>query len=239
MRRSTKKRLAIVGGAITTVGAAAALIAGSTFGFFSSAGEASGDNTFTAGTVIVGLDGATSVTCDIGPMSPGDTEASGTNAACKYDIVYTGNVNAYLAMDLAITGASGTPIVPYTQTTAPAAAQGLYDGSATGLQVSIADGTATYFTGVQYKNQAGTLTTLTPTSGGASIDHLLVNTTPVVQNATRSVTVNYTLPTTAGNAYNLATSTIVLTIHAVQADNNAVPVGCTLGAVCTTSMNWS
>lgn len=241
MRASTKKRLAIVGGAVTTVGAAAALVAGSTFGFFSSAGVASGNNQFTAGTVIVGLDpDGTQVTCAIGPMSPGDTEAKSGNVACKYDIIYTGNVNAYLAMDLAITGASGTPIVPYTQTTAPAAAQGLYDGTATGLQVTITDNTAvSYFSGVQYMSQTPTATTLTPTGGAASISNLLVNTTPVVQNATRSVTVNYTLPTTAGNAYNLATSTIVLTIHAVQADNNAVPVGCTLGAVCTTSMNWS
>ena len=153
MRHLNRKRLALVGGAVTTVGAGAALLAGATFGFFSSAGTASGNNTFTAGTVVVGLDGATSVTCAIGPMSPGDTQAKSGNVACKYDIKYTGNVNAYMAMDLAITGAGGTPVVAYTQTTAPPTAQGLYDGSATGLQFTITDNATvpvTYMSGVQY-----------------------------------------------------------------------------------------
>lgn len=241
MRGPTKRRLLLVGGAVTSVGAAAALVAGSTLGFFSSAGTASGNNVYTAGRVVVGLNPVgTQVTCAIGPMSPGDTQAKSGNVACKYDIEYTGNVNAFLALDLTITGAPGTPVVPYGAGTAPAAAQGLFDGTATGLQVSIADNASTtYFSGVQYTNQSAVLTTLTPTSGAASIANLLVNTTPVVTGAARSLTVNYTLPTTAANAYNLATSTFVLRIHAVQADNNALPGGCAVGNVCTALMTWS
>jgi hypothetical protein len=242
MRHSSKKRFLLVGAAVTTVGAAAALIAGATFGFFSSAGTATGNNTFTAGKVVVGLDpGGTQVTCAIGPMSPGDTQAKSGNVACKYDIKYTGNVNAFMAMDLSITGAGGTPQIAHTQTTAPAAAQGLYDGSATGLQFTITDDdAASYMSGVSYTNQAHASATLTPTGGSASIANLLVTAVPITTNETKSVTVNYTLPTTADNAYNLATSTLVLRIHAVQADNNALPVGCTTaGHVCTTSMNWS
>lgn len=242
MRNFSKKRLLIVGTAVTSIGAAAALIAGATLGFFSSAGIGSGNNVFTAGTVIVGLDPAgTQVNCTIGPMSPGDTQAKTGNVACKYIVKYTGNVNAFLALDLAITGASGSAIeIPHTAVTAPTASQSLYDGTATGLQLNVSDGTTTYLSGVQYNNQAGTATTLTPSSGTASIANLLVNTAVVTSaTAAKTFTVNYTLPTTAGNAYNLATSTVVLRIHAVQADNNALPGGCALGNVCTTSMTWS
>jgi len=241
MEKFSRKRLALVGAAVTTVGAAAALIAGATFGFFSSAGVGSGSNTFTAGTVVVGLDpGGTQVTCAIGPMSAGDTQAKSGNVACKYVIKYTGNVNAYMALDLAITGAPGSPIeIPYGSVSAPTAAQGLYDGTANGLQFTITDGTATYMSGVQYNNQAGTATTLTPVTGSASVADLLVNTTPVTNGATKTLTVNYTLPTTAGNAYNLATSSIVLRIHAVQADNNTVTAGCVAGNLCSSGMAWS
>jgi hypothetical protein len=241
MKAFSRKRLLLVGGAVTSVGAAAALLAGATFGFFSSAGTSSGSNTFTAGHVVVGLDpGGTQVTCAIGPMSPGDTQAKSGNVVCKYEVKYTGNVNAFMALDLSITGSPGSPIeVPYTASTAPTAAQGLYDGTANGLQLTISDGTTTYMNGVSYTNQAGNPATLSPTTGTAAIADLLVTATPIAANATTHITINYTLPTTAGNAYNLATSSMVLRIHAVQADNNALPVGCAAGAVCSTGMNWS
>ena len=240
MTKFNRKRAVIAGGAVVTIGAVAALLIGSTFGFFSSAGTSSGSNTFTAGNVIVGLDPlGTQVTCAIGPMSAGDTQAKTGNVACKYDIKYTGTVNAYMALDLAITGHGGaTTVIPYGSTTAPAAAQGLYDGTSTGLQFNISDGTNTYMNGVQYNNQAGTPMTLTPTGGTAAVSDLLVTATPIASGATTVVTVNYTLPSTAGNTYNLATSAIVLTIHAVQSDNNPLPVGCLGGNVCST-LNWS
>lgn len=239
MKLNRRKRMLVIGGVVTSIGAAATLLAGATFGFFSSAGVASGSNQFTAGNVVVGLDpGGTQVTCSVGPMSPGDSQTSGTNVACKYVVKYTGNVKAFLALDLSITGAPGTPSTPYGAS-APSAAQGLFDGTANGLQFNISDGTNTYLSGVQYNNQAGTATTLTPTGGAGSVSDLLMNTTPVTANTTRTLTVNYNLPTTAGNAYNLATSAVVLTVHAVQADNNALPVGCAVGAVCSAGMNWS
>jgi hypothetical protein len=249
MKAFSKKRLLVVGAAVTSVGAAAALLAGATFGLFSSAGISSGASTFTAGKVAVGLGAGTTVVCTVSPMSPGDNQASngssGQNATCQYDVKYTGNVKAFLALDLTISGTAGTQTaIPYTQTTAPTGAQGLYDGTGTGLQFNIADNTGTtYMAGVQYTNVGNAATTLTPTAGAATVLDLLVNTVPVVQNDTRHLTVNYNLPIGAGNAYNLATSTITLTIHAVQADNNALPSGCThLGAQCdttTSSMNWS
>jgi hypothetical protein len=248
MKKFSRKRAAIAGGAVVTIGAVAALLVGSTFGLFSSAGVTSGSNTFTAGHVVVGLSGSTSVTCTIAPMSPGDNQASsgssGQNVACEYDVQYTGNVNAYMALDLKITGSPGSPIEPPYNggsiSTAPTAKQGLYDGTATGLQFNIADASSTtYMTGTSYNNINGAPTNLSPTSGAATVLDLLVNTTPVVHNNTRLVTVDYNLPLSAGNAYNLATSTITLTIHAVQADNNPLPSGCTaVGNQCST-MNWS
>lgn len=243
MEHHSKKRFFLVGGAVTTVAAGAALIAGATFGFFSSGGTASGSNTFTAGKVLVGLDpGGTQVACTITPMSPGDSQAKSGFGACEYDVKYTGNVNAFLAMDIAITGTAGAPVVAYPSGT-PTAAQGLYDGSATGLQMDIHDATTTYMTGVQYRIADGTLTTLTPASGAANVVDLVMNVLPITTNATRHVTVNYNLPNTANNAYDLAASTFVLTIHAVQADNNALPVLCTTnGRQCDTAtdtMIWS
>lgn len=241
MRHLSRKRFLVVGGAVSTVAAGAALIAGTTFGFFSSAGIASGNNTFTAGNVVVGLDpGGTQVTCNIGPMSPGDTQAKSGNVACKYDIKYTGNVRAFMAMDVSITGAGGTPVVAYTQTTVPATAQGLYDSSATGLQLFITDNASvSYVNGVQYTDESHAPATLTASGGTAAIANLLVTGTTITTNQTKSITVNYTLPTTAGNAYNLASSVVVLRIHAVQADNNALPVGCAAGELCSTGMTWS
>ncbi|MEA2827133.1 MAG: hypothetical protein QOG43_1572 [Actinomycetota bacterium] len=241
MRHLSKKRFLVVGGAVTTVAAGAALLAGATFGFFSSAGDASGGNTFTAGTVVVGLDGGTQVTCAIDPMSPGDSQASGTNAACTYNIEYTGNVRAYMALDLAITGTPGSPIeTPYGSVSPPTAKQGLFDGTATGLQFSIADDDAVnYVSGTTYLGQGVTgAVNLTPTLGAVSVDKLLVNATPITTGETKQLTVNYSLPTGAGNAYNLATSTIVLTIHAVQADNITLPGSCAAGKRCLTSMTW-
>jgi|GEM_PF-1715739 len=244
MRKFSRKRLLVVGGAVTSVGAAAALIAGATFGFFSSSGTAGGTNTFTAGTVSVGLGAGTQVTCTVGPMSPGDTQSSGVgnDGACEYDIAYTGNVNAFLGLDLVITGTDGTPVVAYGQTTVPTAAHGLYDATSTGLQVTISDGTNTYMSGTTYNTQVITPTpaTLSIDSGGeAAIAKLLMNTAAVNTGDTRHLTVNYTLPTGAGNAYNGAVSTIQLTVHAVQADNNALPANCSVGHLCSATMTWN
>jgi hypothetical protein len=83
---------------------------------------------------------------------------------------------------------------------------------------------------------------MTPTSGAITVPNLLVNSAAVGNGATRHLVVNYSLPTTAGNAYNLATSSIVLRIHAVQADNNPLPTSpaCVAGRQCDSpGMTWS
>lgn len=242
MRGFSKKRILLVGGAVTTIGAAATLLAGATFGFFSSAGVGSGSSTFTAGRVVVGLGGGTTVTCTTGPMSAGDSQSKSGNAACQYDVQYTGNVPAFLALDVAITGTPGTSIeIPYTQTTAPTAKQGLYDGSITGLQLDIHDGSSvSYVSGIHYNDQAPVSQVLTASGGAASVSDLLVTGAAITSaTAPTHVTVNFTLPPGAGNGYNGATSTITLRIHAVQADNNPITSGCVVGNVCSTGMAWS
>ena len=232
------KRAARVAALLTSLGAAASFVSGATLGVFSSAGTASGSNTFTAGTVSFGSPAIT--TCTISPMAPGDASTgwspAGSEATCTYQVTYSGDIPAFLGLDLAITSVAGSPVAPYGGAT-PSPADGLFDGTANGLQVLVTDSAATNFlNNTTYVNQAGSAVALSATS---SVTGLLISTTPMTNGGTDTVTVNYKLPTSASNAYNLASSTIVLQIHAVQADNNALPVGCAAGKVCTSGFNWS
>jgi hypothetical protein len=216
----------------------ASFVSGATLGVFSSSGTVSGNNTFTAGVVSFGSPAI--ATCTINPMAPGDASTgwspAGSAATCTYQVTYSGNINAFLGLDLAITSVAGSPLTPYTGS-APSAAAGLFDGTANGLQVLVTDSSATTFlNNTTYVNQAGSSVALSATS---SVTGLLISRTPMTNGGTDTVTVNYKLPTSASNAYNLASSTIVLQIHAVQADNNTIPVGCAAGKVCTSGFNWS
>jgi len=232
------KRAARTAAAFASLGAAVTFVSGVTLGLFSSAGRVSGGNTFTAGVVSIGSPVATS--CAINPMSPGDASTgwspAGTNATCTYQITYSGNVPAFLGLDLTITGVAGTPVAPYGGTT-PSAAAGLFDGTANGLQVLVTDSApATFLNNTTYKNQAGSPVSL---SSSSSVTGLLVSRTPVTNGGSDTITVNFKLPASASNAYNSASSTIVLLIHAVQSDNNALPAGCVAGSVCSSGFNWS
>jgi hypothetical protein len=224
--------------ALTSLGAGATFVAGVTLGLFSSAGHATGSNTFAAGVVSLGT--PVSTTCAINPMSPGDASTGwsppGSSATCTYQVTYSGNIPAFLGLDLTITGTAGSPVAPYGGTT-PTAAAGLFDGTANGLQVIVTDSASTTFVNsTTYQNQAGSPVALSATS---SVADLLISRTASTNGATDTVTVNFKLPTSASNAYNSAGSTIVLVIHAVQANSNALPGGCTAGNVCSSAFNWS
>jgi predicted ribosomally synthesized peptide with SipW-like signal peptide len=109
-----KKRLLIAASGLTALGAAGAMVAGVTFGLFSST-PTSESNSFTAGTVTLSSD-ATGV-CTIPTLVPGD---SGT---CTFVATYSGNVPAFVGLDTASTGAllAGTTPLSITitdQTTA-------------------------------------------------------------------------------------------------------------------------
>ena len=232
MSKKQKKRLAIIGGSVATIAAAATLAGGITFGLFSASG-ASGANTFTGGTVTVAAGTPTSVTCSITNMVPGDSSAGApiggkTDTACTYNMKYTGSATAYLAVDVAVS--NGT--IP------------LYDGTATGLQLYLKDGTpTTYLTstaptaGTTFTAQGGTSASL-PIGTTAN---LLVSTTPAATNTAVSFTLNYAVPIATGNTYQGGSATVTLTFHAVQAANNPVTGACLGGQQCngTSTFLWS
>lgn len=238
MRIPSAKRVARFAALFASLGAGATFVSGVTLGFFSSAGQTSGSNTFTSGIVSFGSPATT--TCTIDPMAPGDASTgwspAGSYATCTYQVTYTGNVPAILGLDLSITSGAGSPVAPYGGAT-PSAAAGLFDGTANGLQLLVTDTASTNFVNsTTYQNQAGSPVALSSTS---SVSGLLISRTPFTNGGTDTITVNFKLPTSASNAYNLATSTMVLLVHAVQSDNNALPAGCAAGRVCTSGFSWS
>lgn len=263
MNSSNKKRFALGAGAVAAVGSFATLVAGVTFGLFS-ATTAGQTNTFTAGKV--SLTQALTKSCVVTQMSPGDGTAAvggtpnniaangNSHVQCVYDVTYTGDVPAYLGLDIEVIGTAGntasTNAYAPQGSTAVTGALGLFDGSANGLQLQVKDSanTVTFVNGVTYKTKAGVSTNLTGATGtcqgngtntGCSqqgtVNGFLVGS--ILPNGTNTITVDYVLPTSANNAYQLATSSIKLTIHAVQKDNNPA-TGCTNGSVCDT-LPWS
>jgi hypothetical protein len=227
-----KRRLVIIGAAAATIGAAATLAGGITFGLFSASGSG-GANTFTGGTVSVGTNTPVSVVCTITNMVPGDSSTGAPIGAklatpCTYNMKYTGSATAWLAVDVAVSNGSTA----------------LYDGTATGLQLYLKDGTpSTYITstaptaGTTFVAQGGTATSL---SAGTT-SNLLVSTTPAATSTAVSFTLNYAVPIATGNAYQGGSATVTLTFHAVQAGNNPLPGACVAGQQCnaTTTFLWS
>lgn len=224
MKMPSRKRFALVAGGVAAVGAAGTLAAGVTLGLFS-ATEASGANSFTAGTVSVGDGAPVSVTCTQSGMVPGQSSSgalSGTKAdsPCTFNVKYTGSASAYLAVDVAI--GNGTTK--------------LYDGTATGLQYYLKDGSSTsYVGGTSYTQQGGTSAAL-PAAGASN---LLVSRTPASTNAAVSFTLDDSFPVAAGNAYQGGSSTVTLTFHAVQSGSNPLPADCVAGQQCNASGSFA
>jgi hypothetical protein len=97
MSMSIKKRLALGAGALATVGAVGTLMAGVTFGLFtSSAGTQS--NTFKSGTVTL-TQNVSSAPCAVTLAVPGD------HGSCTLVVNYSGNVPAYIGLDVSASGA--------------------------------------------------------------------------------------------------------------------------------------
>ncbi|HEV3309820.1 MAG TPA: hypothetical protein VG815_04830 [Chloroflexota bacterium] len=247
----SQKRLLITAATVATIGSAVVLVIGVTFGLFSATSPAQ-SGTFTAGTVT--LDQTKTITCVVGTLSPGDgsygsyNTESGANAQCSLPYSYTGNVPAYLAVDVSVSGTAGTS-TPYYGGAAPAVAPGLFDGSANGLQLVVkSTGTVanTFITGTQFTNGSNVATNVTGSCSGngsesgcaasGTVNDLLIG--QFAPTNTGTITVDYGLPTAANNAYQNAATTITLTVHAVQANNNASVAACTNSHQCT-SGSWS
>jgi predicted ribosomally synthesized peptide with SipW-like signal peptide len=230
-RKGLNRRLALVTGSITTLAAVAALGAGVSLALFS-ASSAGSANTFTAGTVSIGS--PTSTTCTVSGMEPGDesTGYSGSNvtgntqatkdAACTFQVTYTGSGAAWIGLGTATSGTA------------------LYDGTSSGLNFQISDGASTSYT------TSGVLNT------NSSSSPLLVSATPDAGSGTGgdktyTFTVNYGLPTAAGNAYQGKSTTLTLTVYAVQSNNNGYATtnglsggtACTAGSQCSGITGWS
>jgi len=207
-----KRRLLLAASALAGVGAVAAIVAGVTFGLFSSS-QSSGANSFAAGTVSVG--NPTSTTCTVTNMVAGD-ESTGyapglagntqavKDATCTFQVQYGGSAPAFIGLKLSVGGT------------------GLYDGSVTGLQFQVSDGSASYTTGGALNSTSQEL--YVGTDSGST---------------THTFTVNYALPTNAGNAYQGKNTTLTLEVDAVQAGNNGTASGCTAGSVCNSITAWN
>jgi len=222
MKLSLKKRFALGAAAVATVGAVATLAAGVTFGFFSAAGT-SAPNSFTAGTVSIGSPSTTP--CTVTNVVPGDatagwvslnstgtvdTDNTASEIQCVDTVQYTGNVNAYLGLDVKTTGS-------------------LYDATANGLQLLITSTNPTDST--TYVNGASL-------AADATTSNMLVITVPFTHDQSVTVDVDYFLPTTAGNAYQGATSNVNLTIHAAQSSNNPVGGTAAINGAVATDITW-
>jgi predicted ribosomally synthesized peptide with SipW-like signal peptide len=212
MNMSIKKRMALGAGAIATVAAVGTLVAGVTFGFFS-ASQTADPSTFTAGTVT--LQNPASASCTINPMVPGDSSTG-------YAPTPAGQTDPQTAACTFDVDYIGT-VPAYLAVDLSTTGTNLYDGTATGLQFQIAD------------NNGGSYATAGVLNGGNNlfVDQDAAGTTH------HTITVNYALPTTAGNSYQGLNTTLHMTVHAVQAGNNGTSAGCTAGAVCSGISTWS
>jgi hypothetical protein len=197
--------------ALATIASIVALAAGVTFGLFSAATTPQ-DNSFTSGTVSLGT--PVSVPCTVNNMVPGDDSTG-------YTPDTTGRTNAQTAACTFTVTYSGN--VDAYIGLGLSASGGLYDGTANGLQFQVSDGTTSYTTGgVINTNTSSDPLFVSKDSSGA---------------AAHTFTVNYALPRSAGNTYQNMSTTLTLTVYAVQAGNNGNG-SCTAGQQCANVTSW-
>lgn len=220
--RGRRNRLLLIAGSLTALGAIAALGVGATFGLFSATAPGQTDK-FTAGKVT--LTQTASSACTVSHMAPGDGTAGYPNpartnpadATCTMTVKYTGTVPADLGLNVTLSGS------------------GLYNSTATGLQLKVTDtGSTKYMTGTTLGGAA--TTGVTPSASNLLI---AANVSPT---ASYTFTVNYALPESAGNAFQTKTTTVNLKVHAVQYANNgakATVTACAKGKKCTAITAWS
>lgn len=220
--KSINKSMFSIGGGLLAIAAAGALTIGATMSLFS-VSESSSANAFATGTVAVGLGDSASVTCNVSEMSPGDSSAGSSTGSksldtCTYNVKYTGSLPAWLSVDVAV-NSTGT---------------NLYTAGATGLQFYVKDGSTSIVDGVNYKVIGGTNTAIT---SGSTVEHILLNDTPVQGPNARNFNIDYLLPLLAPNALQGGSTSIQLTFNAVQSANQ--PIGsCVAGRQCNT-ITWS
>lgn len=211
--------------ALAAVGAVLAVLNARTSS--SSVGASSGSVTLTQ---------SQSLSCPISTSPAGDPAhiRPGDSGSCTFPYTYSG-LPAWLAVDIVGTSTSapaGTPQpTPYGASSAPAAV-GLFAGP-TPLLLRVGSSTGTALT--------------TSTSGSVS-NVLLSSPSAPTTSGSGSVTVYWSLPASAGNAYQAAGGSLTLTVHAVQAASNPMVGGvpgstgtlsCTSFTACGSSPGFS
>lgn len=216
-----RKPVRTAGAILCAFVAAASFSLGSTSALFS-ASETGGTNTFATGTVSVGL-GATSTTCSVANLMPGDSSTnfgsgSAAHAPCDFRVRYTGTAPAWLAADIAV--AAGSPA--------------LFTGAATGLQFKVAvNGGPTLLDGTTVTSQAGATV---PVVAGTPATNLLVSAAPAAPGDLVRFDIDFLLPLLAPNSLQGGSAALTVTFRAVQSANQ--PLGtCLAGRQCT-SITW-
>jgi hypothetical protein len=251
-----RKRLLMAAGTLATVGAVAALASGVTFGLFSSQ-AASGNSSFSAGTVTVSND-ASSAPCTVTNLVPGETSAtnSGQDVPCTFVIDDNSSVPAWASVDVFIATGKASSVGSTYGNTSTVTPSDLYNPSdAThDLQVTITDGNGNSFpvpAGVTsctppstspYYAAAQAAAALAPPATDTCylVTNELLSTTPVGPDASptkiSTLTVNWSLPSSAGNAYEGGDAVIAIVAHEVQSANNGsttTPSACFVGHSCS------
>lgn len=215
------RRLALWSAGAAAVVAMGSLAFGNTLGLFSStpSGE---NNTFTAGTVTL-TSNATGA-CAATELMPGDAANN-----CTFAATYTGSADAYVGLDVLIRTTAG-------------AGHTAAEIARNGITVTVTDNQGTP---VSYTSP----TVATPCPGTPpaestcyALDNLLVKTSVFTSaSPTVTFTTNVGMPASTGNGYQASTVLVSLTAHAVQAKNQTLPAGCTVGNTCapTASFSWS
>lgn len=221
-RPRMSRRQARAAGLVTIVAAVVAAAVGVAYAFFST--STSSANTFSLGTVALTLNSPATTTCTYPKLQPGDlTGAAGQT--CVLSVTYAGTISAYESLTIQVqskAGIGGTP---------------LFDGSehsdgtgGNGLTLSVSDGHSTF--AVPSGSGAPCVSPAGYTCWTASYD--LASTysgaTPLVftNGAAATFTLTPKFMTSAGNAYEGGTATVILTAQAVQAPANTLPTSCTI-----------
>jgi predicted ribosomally synthesized peptide with SipW-like signal peptide len=223
------RRWPLIGAApLASVAALALLVTGTTLARYSGS-ETSGNNTLTAGTVT--LTDTAIASCPITGLLP-----NAATSTCTFSATYTGNASAYLGLDVLIEAPTVTSTAALFN---PA-------DSAHDLIVKISSGSPAAVSSYALPGTGNSVTCPGGLPAGAACYQLtddLVSTS-VVTSSTGAITftVAASLPTGSSNSYQSGTAAVVMTVHAVQSKNNALPGTCTsAGPSCPASgsFTWS
>jgi len=199
----SKRRLLLGSSMLSVAVAGTTLLAGTTFGFYSSS-AAPESNAFTSGTVT--LSSTVTGACAVTNMAPGDSPA-----ACTMALSYSGSLSAYVALDVVV------------ETQAGSGGSTLYNpGGSNGVTISLTDNQTSPVT---YTVPTSATTCPGGAPGGSTcyeLDNELLGTTAYANGASDTVSTSVSFPSAAGNGYQGGAAQVILTAHAVQSKNNAL-----------------